>query len=339
MTSKDAVIVVRPARPADLDGLLDLAHSAGPGMTNLQPDRDALAERVLASEAALREERADSTLMFVLDADGPIMGTTAIFPRIGEPWPFFSYKRGRQVSVSSVLGIRREIEVLHPVNDLSGAAEAGGLLVLPALRGRGAGRLAARSRYMFLAEHRSLFPRMIIAELRGYQDEAGGSPVWDAIGRHFYHLPFPEADRLSGVHGAQFIAELGPKYPIYSDLLPQAARQALGKPHRDSQPAYDMLVAEGFLDIGYVDIFDGGPQVLCEIDQLKAVREGASAVVSAIEPPSPDAGQTLISSGRGLTFRAARGAAETCANGVRLEPALAAALALKVGDIVRHTRF
>ena len=51
------MLVVRPAGPADLDPLLELAHLSGPGFTSLPEDPDALGERLDLSrknEPALR---------------------------------------------------------------------------------------------------------------------------------------------------------------------------------------------------------------------------------------------------------------------------------------------
>src|SRR3546814_12409904 len=88
----------------------------------------------------------------------------------------------------------------------------------------------------------------VMAELRGHQSADGTSPVWEALGRPFYRMDFDEADRFGGRYGNQFIAELGPHFPLYADLLPPAARAALGRPRAQSRPAYDMLLAEGFRD-------------------------------------------------------------------------------------------
>src|SRR3546814_4864872 len=82
-----------------------------------------------------------------------------------------------------------------------------------------------------LAGHRDWFPDRVMAELRGHQSADGTSPVWEALGRPFYRMDFDEADRFGGRYGNQFIAELGPHFPLYADLLPPAARAALGRPH------------------------------------------------------------------------------------------------------------
>ena len=43
------------------------------------------------------------------------------------------------------------------------------------------GSLLARSRYLFIRQHRARFADRILAELRGVIDEAGGSPFWDGL--------------------------------------------------------------------------------------------------------------------------------------------------------------
>ena len=59
-----------------------------------------------------------------------------------------------------------------------------------------------------------------MAEMRGWQDENGKSPLWEALGSHFFNIPFPDADYISGIGNNQFIADLMPKYQIYIEMLP-----------------------------------------------------------------------------------------------------------------------
>src|SRR3546814_2150032 len=106
------------------------------------------------------------------------------------------------ISVSQALGRSITLETLAPSNHFDGAAEVGGLIVLPSARGGGAGRLAARSRYMFMAGHRDWFPDRVMAELRGHQSADGTSPVWEALGRPFYRMDFEDrkSTRLNSSH-------------------------------------------------------------------------------------------------------------------------------------------
>ncbi len=343
-------LVVRPGRRGDIEGLLRLAKAAGSGMTNLQPDRALLGERLLATEAALLSQdfRDRGVPIFLvverLDADGragpdAMVGTACIFPRIGVEWPFYSYRFTRQAQTHKALGKTVAHEMLILANDFDGAAEVGGLFLDSAARGVAAGRLTARSRYLFLAEHRDWFGRQVISEMRGYQDETGASPVWEALGREFYDMDFEDADRLNAMVGNQFIADLAPKHPIYARLLPKAARDAFGQPHNDGRGAMALLQDEGFRNEGYVDIFDGGPTLFANIDDLRAVRDSRRSTVIRIddELEGPD---SLVSSRSGPDFRATRGKLIVDPDGgVAIAPGLAAALNVTVGDEVRHVAF
>jgi arginine N-succinyltransferase len=348
-------LVVRPARRGDLDGLMRLALAAGPGMTNLHPNVAILTERLVTTEAALLAEdvRArGAPIFFVVERVGAsgvaihdsIVGTCCIFARIGVEWPFHSYRLTRQAQTHRAMAdpaMRKTVvhELLVPATDFDGQAEVGGLFVDASARGAAAGRLTARSRYLFLAEHRDWFGRQVISELRGYQDETGASPVWESLGREFYDMDFADADRLNAIHGNQFISDLSPKHPIYVNLLTKAAREALGRPHDHGRRAMTLLQEEGFRYEGYVDIFDGGPTMSADIDSLKAVRDSRRIQVAEVGGEAGPADQ-LISAGHGPSFRVARGGlAINPGNGARLDESLARALGVVVGDWVRHVGF
>jgi len=339
-------LVVRVALPGDLEGLYDLARVAGPGMTNLQADRDVLAEKLAASAAAVTSaeaREAGSPILLVVEQStagaGPeVVGTACIFPRVGVTWPFYSYRITRQNRASQALGKRVSHDILNLANDFDGAAEVGGLFILPSVRGMAAGRLVARARYLFLARHRDWFGPQVISEMRGYQDEAGGSPVWDALGQRFYDMDFAEADRTNALTGNQFIADLGPRHPIYVSLLSDAAQAALGKPHDHGRPAMQLLLEEGFRFEGYVDIFDGGPTLFADVDDLKAVRDSQSDRIGRVV--AGDQGETrLVCAGQGPDFRCAKGALNPTDGAVEISQGLADSLRVKAGDQVRHVRF
>ena len=131
--------------------------------------------------------------------------------------------------------------------------------------------LLARSRYLFIKQHRPRFGDTVLAELRGVMDQSGNSPFWDAIGGRFFGMSFPEADEFNAVHGTQFIADLFPKTPIYVSMLPESARSVMGQPHPTGRAALKMLENEGFDWDGYIDIFDGGPTVTARTDKIKTV--------------------------------------------------------------------
>ena len=319
--------VVRPVRAADLGAVLQLVARGGSGLTNLPPDRETLRARISAAEGALvdpAQREAGAPVMLVAELAGTLLATGLIFARIGVEWPFYSYRITRQAAVSRAVGRARTQRLLNLVNDFDGECEVGGLFVDPGHRGLALGRTMARARYLFMARHRAWFGDRVIAELRGYQDAEGRSPVWDAIGGHFYAMEFAEADRHGAIAGNQFIVDLGPRYPVYLSMLPASAQAAIGRPHDDGRAAHAMLLAEGFVDDGYVDIFDGGPTLVSRIDAVRTVREAVQLRWAGIAEGGV---QTLVSAGEGANFRVAAGLVTRAGSGnILLEPALAAAL-------------
>jgi arginine N-succinyltransferase len=327
--------IIRPVRLEDLDAVLDLTRRGGTGLTNLPPDRNALEQRICAAERALVDERArqgGAAIMLVAEVAGRIGATGMIFARVGAEWPFYSYRITRQTALSRAMGKSKGQRLLNLVNDFDGETEVGGLFVDPAMRGMALGQLMARSRYMFIASHRSWFGERVIAELRGYQDECGRSPLWEAVGRHFYDMEFDEADRTGAIHGNQFIADLGPRYPIYISMLPRAAQEALGRPHNDGRPAHAMLLTEGFRDEGYVDIFDGGPTLVAPID---AVRTVAGSREARFLGECQDGSDSLIACGEAGAFRLLRGTAHANDDGVRLGSKCVQTLGLSGDETLR----
>lgn len=320
---------VRTANVADLDALFALAIAGGSGLTNLPPDRNTLRTKLEASERAISsadERERGSAIMLMVEHAGRVVGTSCVFPRVGADWPFYSYRLTRQANRSLAVGRLKAQTLLNLVNDFDGECEVGGLFINPAMRGYALGALAARARYLFIAMHRDWFRRRVMAELRGWQDSEGKSPVWEAIGRHFYDMDFQEADRTGALTGNQFIADLGPRYPLYVSLLPKAAQDALGRPHDDGRPAFEMLLAEGFVAGDYVDIFDGGPTVVVDIDSVRTVREARTVHVAGI---GAGGDPVLAARGHGDAFRVGRGRATL--DGI-VEPALAATLNIVPGD-------
>jgi arginine N-succinyltransferase len=329
--------LLRTAGPDDIDALLALAKAGGTGLTNLPPNRRALLQRLEASARALHNSElrdAGAGIMFVVvDPLGAILATSAVFPKVGVEWPFYSYRLVRQTRDSRTAARRAHQSLLVLTNDFDGEAEVGALFVAPAARALSIGKLAARSRYLFMAMHRSWFGERVIAELRGWQNAEGQSPVWEGIGRHFYNMTLAEADRFGSVRGNQFIADLGPRHPIYTSLLSPEAQEALGKPHDDGRGAYAMLLKEGFVDQGYVDIFDGGPTPVAETDRLQTVRDSREARFAGLSAaPETDA---LVAAGEGARFRVLRTLVDGEGSELRLSDTAVRTLNLEPGESLR----
>ena len=134
---------------------------------------------------------------------------------------------------------------------------------------------------MFIAQFPHLFTRGVFAEMRGYQ-AGGGSPFWESVGRKFFGMDFARADDLCRPGAKSYIAELMPRYPIYTCFLSDAARAAIGQTHVDTAPARRLLEQEGMHAGAYIDIFDGGPVLQASAHGLRATRESVVATVATV---------------------------------------------------------
>jgi len=308
---------IRPARNEDFQALYEMAKLTGGGFTNLPPDRGALVDKLLRSEKSFSTEASepsDELFVFMLEnaETGQLRGTCQIFGMVGVETPFYSYRIGTLTQTSKALGKTFRAEMLNLSTDLEGSSEVGGLFLHPGERAGGLGMLLARSRYLFMKLHRQRFARRVIAELRGVIDQKGGSPFWDAIAGRFFGMNFQEADEFNAAHGTQFIADLMPKTPIYTAMLPESARAVMGIPHPTGRAAMKMLEAEGFQFDCYIDIFDGGPTMVANTDQIRTVRESRELLLAEVAD-SVDGPNMLLARGHLADFLA-------CCGPVRIAP-------------------
>jgi arginine N-succinyltransferase len=308
---------VRPAGNDDFQAIYEMAKLTGGGFTNLPPDRGTLVDKIIRSQKSFEAERAepaDDMFLFVLENvdTGQIRGTCQVFGKVGVESAFYSYRISTLTQTSQALGKTFRAEMLSLTTDLEGSSEVGGLFLHPGERAGGLGMLLARSRYLFIKRHRERFGRRLLAELRGVIDEAGGSPFWDAIAGRFFGMNFQEADEFNGSHGTQFIADLMPKTPIYTAMLPESARAVMGVPHPSGRAAMRMLEREGFSYDCYIDIFDGGPTMIAQTDQVRTVRDSRDLLLVGVAD-HVEGQNMMLAAGRLSGFAAA------CSN-VRMEP-------------------
>ena len=298
------MLVIRPVAIADLDDLLALAHKAGKGMTSLPTCPDALTQRIKISldSFARTAPHADDYFLLVMEdlTCGKVVGTAAVYSQTGARQAFYAYRVMSVTHYSHSLGKQTRSEMLHLTNDCTDCSEVGTLFLDPDYRGNG--HWLSRARYLLMGQFQERFQSHVIAELRGWVDEQGQSPFWNAIGEQFFEMDFDTADRLSGTGSNQFITELMPKHPIYTCLLPQSARDVIGKPNKDGIRAKELLEAEGFAFDKVVDIFDGGPLMKARIDQIKSVRRIAEASAQ-IAHASPRGKETLVATDSLANFR------------------------------------
>jgi len=285
------MLVLRPSRESDIDALYELSVGAGWGLTTLPPDREVLARRVrrsAASFAAAVDEPGEEYYLFVCEEaeTGRVVGTSGIFASVGLSRPFYSYRLLHLTQVSHDPDMKVDTELLQLVNDFAGATEIGTLYLHPDYRHGRNGALLSKGRYLMVAAEPQRFAEKVMAEIRGWVDEDGTSPFWEAIGRHFFEMDFGEADRINARGNAQFIADLMPKFPIYKNLLPQAAQDVIGRPHAHARGAVRLLTAEGFRFAGAVDIFDGGPCYDVPRDDIRTLRKTRPVTLGSVDEPS-----------------------------------------------------
>lgn len=331
---------IKPVQRQDYARIMELATIAGIGMSSLPQDEGVLKAKI---ESAVRSfagnpvQPKEEIFLFVLEdmVSGTLVGTAAILAHVGLSRPFYSYKVSTISQASAGVGVYSYQNVLHMVNDYTGASELGSLFVHPDFRRDGIGRFLSRSRYMMLAEFEHLFSDIVISEIRGVQDESGNSPFYDNLARHFFKMEFKKADYIYATQGGQFIADLMPKYPIYVNLLPKAAQEVIGVPFEASRPAMHLLKKEGFNHEGYVDLFDAGPTVQANRHTIKTVREsrkGKIVALGKLEAPS----HLICNTGKLSNFMVTMGPLEMQGEDVVITPQSAKALGVKVGDTVRY---
>lgn len=333
------MLVVRAATMRDLDPLYELIAASTYGLTTLKISREQLRERLEESEFAFsRRPRRPSgqPYVFVMEdlAHGRIVGTCAIYSKVGGYEPFYAYRIETIVQESVQIGVKKSLEVLHLLKEHDGPTEIGSLYLDAAYRGAGNGRLLSLSRFLFIAEFPERFDAEVIAEMRGVVDDSGRSPFWEALGRHFFDIEFPKAETMTTV-SKNFIAELMPKHPIYVVLLPEAARQTIGKVHPQTEPALALLKQEGFEQRGLIDIFDGGPVVHVSTAQIRSVRQSRLQTVTGIDE-SLTAPTLLVANVRDAGFRCCLGQVmEQEGEQARIDRVTALSLGVKVGDRIR----
>ena len=329
---------VRPATGDDFKAIYQMAKLTGGGFTNLPADRGTLVAKLARSDASFaREEdsQGGDLYVFVLEdlKTGAIRGTCQVFGQVGVTQPFYSYHMSTLTQSSPELGKTFRNQMLSLTTDLEGSSEVGGLFLHPQVRAGGWGSLLARSRYLFMKQHRPRFGDRTLAELRGVMDEAGNAPFWDALAGRFFGMSFPEADEFNAVHGTKFIADLMPRTPIYVALLAESGKAVMGHPHPTGRAALRMLEYEGFVFDRYIDIFDGGPTVTAKTDDIRTIREARLDEVAEIGEAGP--AKMLAATGRLTTFRACCASVKKLPKkGVRIDPEAAEMLEIGVGDKV-----
>ena len=330
-------MVMRAAGLDDLPALDAMARSTGGGFVNLPPDRDKLRDRLTAAIAAFGREQGqpdDDRFLFVLEDGADACGTCQIFARVGGSTPFYSYRIDRHSAWCAGLDRAIESDQLTICTDHHGCSEVGGLFLRADARAAGAGALLARSRYLFIAMHRTRFADTTIAELRGVVDDDGGAPFWDGIAARFFGIGFAQADAFNAANGTHALAEMMPRTPVLLAMLDPRARDVVGVPHPSGRPAMRLLEKEGFRQDRYIDLFDGGPTVTAATDDIATIRAARTATVRATTVTG--GAPVIVASGRLAAFRCCFGTVAPHGDGIAIDPVAAAALGVAIGDTLTY---
>lgn len=334
------MFVIRPIKESDLPGLEALAKSADAGLTTLPDDpaylRDKIIESLRAFDEKVRRPRGENYLFVLEDTQkAEIVGTSGIISKVGGFEPFYTYQVTTEHHEDKELGVKKDMKLLKLLTKHDGPTEICSLFLHPDKRRAGLGRLLSLSRFLFMTEFSERFEDTVISELRGISDKNGSSPFWECVGRHFFNTDFKVADILTGLGHKTFIKNLMPRYPIYVDMLPQAARDVIGQVHKNSEPALHLLLNEGFQYTDEVDIFDSGPTVMARLVEIRSVDKSAKTKLGRISREPIDSEEHIVCNTR-LDFRACLGKVGKEPDGmIRLEAMVADALEIKEDDEVR----
>jgi len=220
-------LLLRPVAAADLADLARMAAASADGISSLPNDVAKLERRIeasLQSFASPDDASGEETYLFVLEDAGRIVGCSGIAASAGFFDRFYSYRNEFVVHASAALAVSQRMHTLHLCHDLTGTTLLTSFYLDPGYEDGPAAQLLSRARLLFIRAHAARFSERIAAESPGITDAAGQSPFWDAVGRRFFGMDYPEAEALIGGRSRACIAELMPPSPIYVALLPEAAQ-------------------------------------------------------------------------------------------------------------------
>ncbi len=276
--------ILRSASIHDLEDLYELSQLML--FINLPPDKEIIKTKIESSIRSFTKPSKklwENYYLFVLEdlKSDRIIGASMIHAQHGtedEPHYFFSVSQENKFSKSLNTGFIHG--TLKLGIDTNGPTEIGGLILDPEFRKSDLrlGKQLSFIRFLYMGMHKNRFKETIHSELMPPFDNEGHAPLWEAIGRRFLNMEYPEADILSRSN-KEFILNLFPADTIYMTLLPIEARNAIGKVGEETIPVKKMLESIGFKYINEVDPFDGGPHYRAKLKDIKPVKEMFSCEV------------------------------------------------------------
>jgi arginine N-succinyltransferase len=280
---------IRSATAEDEDQLLDVARHLN--TVNLPADRTeirGILEHAQKSfSGAIKDPRRREFVFVLVDVERDrIVGTSMVIGQLGRrDAPYIYVDVSRQERYSATLDKHFSHVVLKIGYSFDGPTEIGGLIVSPEFRKNPErlGLMISYVRFLFIGMHRDWFKDELLAELLPPLEPDGTSHLWDALGRKFTGMTYPEADRLSKKN-KEFIQGLFPEGAVYASLLPMQAQDVIGKVGAQTRGVEKMLRRIGFRYAQRVDPFDGGPHFTARTEDVTLVARSHRATVARLLP-------------------------------------------------------
>ena len=332
---------IRAALPADEDELLAVARHLN--TVNLPHDRGAIHDLLAVSQKSFSEELPPSRREYVFAlrdlSTGRVIGTSMVLGQLGRrdaPYIYFDVLDEEKYSASVDKHFHHT--VLRIGYSYNGPTEIGGLILLPEYRRvpERLGQFLSYVRFLFIAGHRPCFRDEVLAELLPPLEADGTSHLWEALGRHFTHLSYAEADVLSKKN-KEFIKQLFPEGTIYASVLSKDAQDVIGKVGLQTRGVEKMLRRIGFRYAHRVDPFDGGPHFTAATDEVTLVANSRRSGIGALggHGTLKKKGLVAIESHGAPFFRAVLGGLEhPTEGGVVIESDIANYFGLHLGEEV-----
>ncbi len=321
---------IRPIRHEDFEELRQLSNQAQAGITNL-PKYPPRLKKI--HENALLTFSGKSTSPYYLFAledakSSKLVGISGIYPQTGVNTPLEYFKLNSLPISSTWPEAKKQVEFLEIVRYQQGPTEICSLFMSPVARKEGLGRLLSFSRFLFMKAFPHLFHQQVFAEMRGYIDPSGRSPFWDAVGSHFLPLTYLELLKRRD-HGIAGASSLFPACSILIDLLPDSAQKVIGLTHPNTVPAKKILEEQGFRYTREVDLYDAGPRLIVEREQIVTYRNAQRLRVVSIEKCNE---APLLLAKPSMDFRACLASAHANEKGITLSNEGANLLEVGEGD-------
>jgi arginine N-succinyltransferase len=338
------MFLIREAFTEDLDPIHEVASHLD--TVNLPNDRGILEKIIDLScrSFAGAVEVFEREYLFVLEdmEKKKIIGTCMIHAQHGtRRAPHIFFEVVEEERYSETLDRYFVHRCLHLGYNYNGPTEIGGLILLPAYRGRpeALGKVLSYVRFLYLAVHRDRFRDDVLSELLPPLEPDGTSPLWECLGRHFTGLSYQEADRLSK-NNKEFIRTLFPQVPLYTCLLPKNVQAVIGAVGPQTRGVEKMLRQIGFAYQQRIDPFDGGPHFGARTEDITLVKATRKARVVAVDGADDGRPYGILAAEQGRTphFRALGARYRPIAGGLEigLTDATRSALGVEPGDDVAY---